>query len=72
MSGVQMIGDLGVAPIADAGISVLRDVVGPPAVDDVASELVSVVERLAEIARRMAVSAMGERLNQVGAAVPFR
>ena len=61
-----------VAPGADAGALVGRDVEGMPSGRHRAGEFFAVVEREAEIARRMAFAAMRQRFGDIGAAVPLR
>ncbi len=58
VAGRQVLRELLVAPCADAGCLVARDVVGDPAFGVAAGELLRVVQRLQEIARRMAIAAM--------------
>src|ERR1700677_476423 len=60
------------SPIPDAARRVAGYVEGAPAAGDGSGKLVSVIQRLEQIARRVAFPAMSERLDQVGATVPFR
>src|SRR5262249_22744362 len=71
MSGRQVFSKLGITPRPDARGGVRCDVVGAPGADHCACKLVPIVERLAEIARRMTVAAMREGFRQVGPAIPF-
>ena len=59
-------------PGADACDGIGADVVCPPARRHRAGELLPVVQREGEIARRVALAAMRERLGQIGAAIPLR
>ena len=72
VAGGEVLGELGVAPGADAGQAVAGDVVGLPAGGDRAGVLAAVVQGLGQVARRVAVAAVGHGLGQIGAAVPLR
>ncbi len=61
-----------VAPPADAGVLVRRDVEGAPTRRHRAGEFLAVVERECQVSRRMAFAAMRQRLGEIGAPVPFR
>src|SRR3954464_278544 len=61
-----------VTPAAEAGGLVGGDVEGAPAGRDRARELLAVVQRKAEIARRVAFAAMRQRFNKIRAAIPLR
>ena len=68
---VRQIREHVIVPGADAGAGVARDVVGTPAGGDRTGELAAVVQREGEVAGRVALPAMRQRLAQIGAAVPF-
>src|ERR1700756_4412452 len=72
MARRQIAAQLVVAPCADARSFVGRDIESEPAGGQRAGEFISVVERLREIARRVAFTAMRQRLGDIGPSVPLR
>ena len=72
MSGREIGDEILVAPAANARGLVGTDVEGAPARGQRAGEFPAVVEREGQVARRMALAAMGQRLGEIGAPVPFR
>src|ERR1700677_4125033 len=72
MADRQIVRQLRPTPIADATLSIARDVVGAPTGLDGAGEFGSVVEGLEQIAWRVAFAAMRHGFDEIGAAVPLR
>src|SRR3984893_8904972 len=67
----QIVRQLRVRPRADAPCGVRSYVVGLPAVDYRTREFATVAQPIQEIPRCMAFAAMAERLDEIGAPVPF-
>src|SRR5437868_13358514 len=72
MTGRKKLLEIGSLPVADAGRTVVGDVVGAPTGRQRAAKFFAVVEREGEIARRMTLAAMRERFREISPAVPFR
>ncbi len=71
MAGGQILRQLLVAPAADAGLFVRRDVGGEPALHHFTAQVLALVKTKPQIARRMALAAVAERRRQIGAAIPL-
>ena len=62
-------GKLRIRPIPDTKVFVGGDVIGVPALQDVARELATAFQPIGQIARRVTLATMAERGRQIGAAI---
>src|ERR1700721_4224209 len=69
MAGLEIVRELLVRPSADAGSLVGGDVIGVPAFNHRARELLAIVHGEGDVAGRVALAAMAERCRKVGAAI---
>ena len=72
MTGRQIVGDLAVAPGADAGAAIGGDVERMPSGRHGAGEFAAVVERELQMRGVWEFAAMGQRFGKISAAIPFR
>ena len=63
--------ELRLGPLTDAPFRVGRDVVRLPALNERACEFLPGLQPKQDVSRRMAVSAMAERLDEIGSSIPF-
>src|SRR5215813_14168787 len=68
----EIFSKLVVAPAANTGNGIGRDVVDAPAGERSAGKLAAIIKRLTEVARGMTVAAVPEGFHQVGSTVPLR
>src|ERR1700723_143247 len=69
MAGLEIVRELLVRPSADAGSLVGGDVIGVPAFNHRARELLAIVHGEGDVAGRVALAAMTERCRKIGAAI---
>src|SRR6202789_2912195 len=66
----QIMSDIHIAPGTDPAIAIDRDIIGAPAGLHRAAKFRTIIERLKQVAWRVAFAAMFHRLDQVGSPIP--